>query len=88
MAISSFSDKATEVFFLTGRLPKNIGWKSISKIVKRKLDMVHYAHILSDLKVPPGNQLEPLSGNLKGFQSIRINDQWRIVFRWSESGPG
>lgn len=46
-----------------------------------KLDMIHAAARLEDLKVPPGNRLEPLKGNLKGFWSIRINNQWRIIFR-------
>ena len=49
--------------------------------------MIHYAHELSDLKSPPGNRLEALKGNLKDFYSIRINDQWRIVFKWSQEGP-
>ena len=49
--------------------------------------MVHYASQLDDLKAPPGNKLEALKGDLKGFYSIRINDQWRVVFRWSEAGP-
>ncbi len=49
---------------------------------RRKLFMVHSAGILDDLKIPPGNRLEALKGSLKGFHSIRINDQWRIVFRW------
>lgn len=46
-----------------------------------------YAETLSDLASPPGNRLEPLKGDLAGFHSIRIDDQWRIVFRWTESGP-
>ena len=49
--------------------------------------MIHYAARLDDLKAPPGNRLEPLSGDLKGFHSIRINEQWRIVFRWTGAGP-
>jgi proteic killer suppression protein len=44
--------------------------------------MLARAHALIDLKAPPGNRLEPLKGNLEGFYSIRINDQWRVVFRW------
>ena len=51
---------------------------------KRKLDMIEAAHILADLKAPPGNRLEALKGDWKGFHSIRVNDQWRIVFRWEE----
>ena len=45
------------------------------------------AYVLDDLKAPPGNRLEPLKGNLVEFYSIRINSQWRIVFRWTPSGP-
>jgi proteic killer suppression protein len=50
---------------------------------RRKLQYLHEAADLRDLKVPPGNRLEGLKGSLKGFHSIRINDQWRVVFRWS-----
>jgi len=49
---------------------------------RKKLAMVHAARQLTDLRVPPGNRLEALSGNLKGFHSIRINDQWRVVFKF------
>ena len=84
MAICSFSDKATERFFLTGKKPKGVGWSSISNVVKRKLDMLQYASDIKDLMSPPSNHLESLAGNLKGFYSIRINDQWRIVFRWDK----
>ncbi len=49
--------------------------------------MLHYAHILDDLKSPPGNKLEALKDDLKGFHSIRVNDQWRIVFEWTDQGP-
>ena len=49
--------------------------------------MIHPAARLDDLKAPPGNRLEALSGDLKGFHSIRINEQWRIVFRWTDAGP-
>ena len=47
--------------------------------------MLNAAHELRDLRVPPGNRLEALSGTLRGFHSIRVNDQWRIVFRWQGS---
>ena len=87
MAIQSFADKATEDFFCTGKLRKGIGWASIKSVVQRKLDMVHYAQLLSDLRSPPKNNLEALKGNLKGFHSIRINDQWRVIFRWTDNGP-
>lgn len=48
--------------------------------------MIDYAEILSDLRSPPGNRLEALKGSLEGFHSIRINDQWRIIFRWTDLG--
>ena len=50
----------------------------------RKLDMVNSARQLSDLRSPPGNRLEALRGDLAGSHSIRVNDQWRVVFRWAE----
>jgi proteic killer suppression protein len=87
MAIQSFSDRNTERFFATGELGKGIGWASVIKIARRKLDIIHYAARIDDLRAPPGNRLESLSGDLRGFYSIGINDQWRIVFRWTDSGP-
>lgn len=86
MAIQSFSDKATEAFFISGKIRKGLGWLSVKSIARRKLDMLHYAAQLKDLESPPGNRLKELSGKLKGNHSIRINDQWRIVFRWTSSG--
>lgn len=85
--IQSFSDKSTEHFFMTGKVKKKVGWQSISHIAKRKLDMMHYAEKLSDLKSPPANRLEQLKSDKKGWYSIRINNQWRIIFRWHEIGP-
>jgi len=87
MAICSFSDTATERFFQTGKVAKGVGWSSIRAVVKRKLDMVHYAERLHDLKVPPGNRLESPTGDFKGYYSIRVNDQWRIVFGRTDAGP-
>ena len=88
VAIQSFADKATEEFFVTGRLTVGgVGWASVRGVVKRKLDMLHYACKLADLRNPPGNRLEALKGRLKGAHSIRINDQWRVVFHWTEAGP-
>jgi proteic killer suppression protein len=87
MAIQSFSEKNTERFFTTGEIGKRIGWASVSRIARRKLDIIHYATRLGDLRAPPGNRLESLSGTLQGFYSIRINEQWRIVFRWTNAGP-
>ncbi len=82
MAIGSFKDKDAERFFRGGRLPKNKGWASFGKIVLRKLDMLHFAKDLKDLRSPPNNRLEKLSGDLEENYSIRVNDQWRIVFKW------
>ena len=55
----------------------------LRRAARRKLQYVHEAADLRDLRSPPGNRLEGLKGNFKGFHSIRINDQWRLVFRWS-----
>lgn len=88
MAIQSFGDKSTETFYLNGTVPRNAGWRSVAKIATRKLDMIAYAKAIDDLKAPPNNRLEKLKGDLSGFYSIRINDQWRIVFQWTASGPG
>lgn len=72
---------------LTGRrVPKGFP-AAIAKIARRKLVMVNNADVLNDLKLPPGNRLSALKGDLKGKHSIRINDQWRIVFRWTANGP-
>ncbi len=56
----------------------------VQKIGRRKLRMLNNSHNLADLRIPPANRLEKLAGNLKDFYSIRINDQWRIIFRWAE----
>ena len=87
MAIQSFSDKNTEEFFISGHIRKGTGWANLNRTVKRKLDMVHYAAQLDDLRAHPGNKLEALKGDLKGYHSIRINEQWRVAFKWSEAGP-
>ena len=60
-------------------------WKlpgDIQHLTRRKLRMINSATILEDLRVPPGNRLEALKGDLKGYYSIRINKQWRIIFQW------
>jgi len=61
--------------------------KSLHKSALNKLTLMDGAKQLDDLKIPPGNRLEALKANLKGFHSIRINDQWRIIFKWSDDGP-
>ena len=84
MPIRSFGDEETADFFTHGKIPRKKGWTSISNIVRRKLDMLDYAKELRDLRSPPQNRLEALSKNLVGYYSIRVNDQWRIVFKWDQ----
>ena len=87
MAIQSFANPAVGEFFREGHVPRRAGWAGVSRVVRRKLDMLDYADRLTDLVSPPGNRLEALGGDLRGLHSIRVNDQWRIVFRWTASGP-
>ena len=78
--IRSFEDKETESIWngqFSRRLPVEI-----QEPARRKLRMINNAHIIDDLRLPPGNRLELLKGNLAGLYSIRINSQWRIVFQW------
>lgn len=77
--IKSFKDKETEKVF-NGINSKQFG--AIQKVAKRKLDMIHFAYNEQDLTVPPANRFEYLKGDLKGFCSIRINDQFRIIFKF------
>ena len=62
-------------------------WNSIARVAVRKLAQLDAAETLDFLRAPPGNRLETLKGNLKGQHSIRINDQFRICFRWTTDGP-
>ena len=87
MAIQGFASEAIERFFRDGRIPRRAGWRTAHRIAARKLDMLDYADLLTDLRSPPGNRLEALKGDLRGLHSIRVNDQWRIVFRWTAAGP-
>ena len=82
--IHYFADRDTEQLF---HEEKNRRWTAISRVALRKLFQLNRAGALHDLAVPPGNRLEALKGALAGFHSIRINDQWRLVFRWTENGP-
>lgn len=81
--IVPFGDKATEDLYHSRktsrvrRFPANV-----TRVALRKLDVIRGAHKLQDLRVPPGNRLEQLQGDYAGFHSIRVNQQWRIVFRW------
>jgi len=78
--IKSFADKEIQRFYITGKSKKIP--PDIHKVALRKLDYLHSAIKLNDLKVPPANNLEKLKGDLKGFYSIRINNQFRIVFKF------
>jgi len=83
--ISSFGNKLTEALYHgtankgLRRLPAEITKRALNK-----LDMINAAHDVLDLRSPPGNKLETLQGDLAGMFSIRVNDQWRIVFRWQD----
>jgi proteic killer suppression protein len=81
--IQSFQDAATHDLFV-GR--KHRDFSNIAKIALRKLDQIHFAANLNDLKEPPGNRLEALKGDRAGQYSIRINDQFRVCFVWKEDG--
>ena len=83
--ITSFADKGTEDLY-HGRVTRDVNAfpPDILKTAWRKLDMLNAAVNLEDLRVPRGNHLEALHGKLAGQHSIRVNDQWRIVFRWED----
>ncbi len=83
--IASFAERAAEALFHgeAGKVIRKIP-SDIRSVAVRKLDLLNAAHQLQDLRVPPGNRLEALKGDLRGKHSIRINDQWRIVFRWKD----
>jgi proteic killer suppression protein len=83
--IQSFSCSDTERFYKLGRAPRKSGWQAVKNVAARKLDMIDAAAVLTDLKVPPNNKLEVLKGDLQGYYSIRINDQWRIIFKWANN---
>lgn len=71
---------------IAGRAPEGFP-ADILRSAERRLRAVDAAVVLDDLRSPPGNRLEALSGDRAGQHSIRINDQWRICFRWTEAGP-
>lgn len=80
--IRNFADKETERLFQDERVRR---FQSFERQARRKLLLLDAASSLDDLRVPPGNNLEALSGDRKGQHSIRINKQWRICFRWKDS---
>ncbi len=82
--IRDFADRETAKVWSglrSRRLPGDI-----QAVALRKLRLLNQARVMSDLRMPPGNRLEALKGKRKGQYSIRINDQWRICFRWAEGG--
>jgi len=86
--IESFGNRLAEDLFddkvnrFTRKFPNEL-----RRAARRKLLYLHDAAELKDLRVPPGNRLEALKGDLSGFHSIRINDQWRVVFNWNSGSP-
>jgi proteic killer suppression protein len=87
--IQSFDGQGTQDIFngVNTKAARNTCPESLWKIAARKLDLLDSAEILSDLRVPPGNHLERLTGDREGQQSIRINDRYRICFVWTTNGP-
>ena len=86
--IQSFADSAPQALFHGQRGGKVKRFPAdVRRVALRKLDVLNGAHQLKDLRSPPGNRLESLKGDRKGLHSIRVNDQWRIVFRWTDAGP-
>ncbi len=80
--IKSFASKETEKIWngvVSRKLPTDI-----QRVARRKLRMLNNAKILNDLKIPPANRLEALKGERKGQHSVRINDQWRVCFKWKQ----
>jgi proteic killer suppression protein len=81
--IQSFRDADAKQLF---EARSNKDWQGISAVALRKLDQIHAAINLNDLRVPPGNHLEALKGGREGEHSIRINDQYRVCFVWKTDG--
>jgi len=80
--IRSFRDRKTEEVFRRERVARLA--LDVQRVAQRKLAMLDAAESLQDLRIPPGNRLERFSGNREGQHSIRINDQWRLCFRWRD----
>ena len=82
--IVSFADKDTQRLAAGQRVRR---FMAVEAVARRKLRQLEVAGRLDDLQVPPGNRLEALKGSRKGQMSIRVNDQWRVCFRWTPAGP-
>lgn len=82
--IRTFADRSTELLARGQRVQRFVAFE---RVARRKLRQLEIAGDLQDLRIPPGNHLEKLSGDREGFWSIRINDQYRICFRWTAAGP-
>jgi proteic killer suppression protein len=88
LMIESFANQATEDIYdgINSTAARRLLPRELIKITVRKLDQIDSAVVLDDLRVPPGNRLESLRADREGQHSIRINDQYRICFIWTESG--
>ena len=84
MAIISFADDSVENFFYDGIIPLRAGWARSSHQVLTKLDRLHMAARLLDMSFPPGNNLHRLEGSMNEYYSVRINKQWRLIFKWKD----
>ena len=80
--IKSFGDKRTERLFRDAVVRE---FQGVARRAKRKLEALHAASRLEDLRAPPSNRLEKLRGDLHEYYSIRINDQWRVIFKWIDN---
>jgi proteic killer suppression protein len=83
--LRSFADRDSERVWQRKRV-RRLG-QGVQRAALRKLLILDAAETLDDLRVPPGNRLEKLKGDRAGFHSVRINQQWRICFRWTDAGP-
>lgn len=86
--IVSFHDRGTEDLFngIDSKAARRVCPSQIWSVARRKLNQINQAVVLNDLRAPPNNRLEQLKGDRQGQHSIRINDQYRVCFRWTEQG--